>query len=59
MDTSGGGGRIQEMTNKEEKAYCAESLPSLIVSYFFAFLGSVVLSRGSKKVLVWRTVPEQ
>ncbi len=31
----------------------------LIVSYFFAFLGPVVFSRGSKKVLFWRTVQEQ
>ncbi len=26
---------------------------------FFALLGSVVFSRGSKKVLFWRTVQEQ
>ncbi len=38
------------------------ALSSLIVSYvfyFFAFLGSVVFSRGSKKVLFWLTVQEQ
>ncbi len=28
-------------------------------NFFFVFWGSVVFSRGSKKVLFWRTVQEQ
>ncbi len=37
----------------------ANATSSLMVSYFFSFLGSIVFSRGSKKVLFWRTVQEQ
>ncbi len=31
----------------------------VLLFFFFALLGSVVFSRGSKKVLFWRSVQEQ